>query len=85
MPMALAVARLCGPQLPQPLSIAAGKYCLILSVVASQISASTVFRVTPTLNGYADDILEICDALELSGDIIFVGHSVSCSIGYSCR
>ena len=33
------------------------------------------------LNGYADDILEICDALELTGDIIFVGHSVSCSIG----
>ncbi|KKO47231.1 sigma factor SigB regulation protein RsbQ [Arsukibacterium ikkense] len=33
------------------------------------------------LNGYAQDILDICDALELSKDIIFVGHSVSCSIG----
>lgn len=34
-----------------------------------------------SLNGYAEDILEICDALELTEDIIFVGHSVSCSIG----
>lgn len=33
------------------------------------------------LNGYADDLLEICDALSLTEDVIFVGHSVSCSIG----
>lgn len=32
------------------------------------------------LNGYADDILEICDALDLE-DVILVGHSVSCMIG----
>lgn len=32
------------------------------------------------LNGYAQDILEICNALNLK-DIIFVGHSVSCMIG----
>jgi sigma-B regulation protein RsbQ len=32
------------------------------------------------LQGFADDLLEICDALELR-DVIFVGHSVSCMIG----
>ncbi|WP_333608125.1 alpha/beta fold hydrolase [Arsukibacterium sp.] len=33
------------------------------------------------LSGYAQDVLDICDALGLSKDVIFVGHSVSCSIG----
>ena len=33
-----------------------------------------------TLEGYADDVLEICRALEMS-DAIFVGHSVSAMIG----
>lgn len=33
------------------------------------------------LEGYVQDLLEVCDALQLSGDITFVGHSVSCSIG----
>lgn len=33
------------------------------------------------LEGYALDIIEICDALNLK-DIIFVGHSVSCTIGW---
>jgi sigma-B regulation protein RsbQ len=32
------------------------------------------------LRGYAQDVLEICEALHLS-DIIYVGHSVSCVIG----
>ena len=32
------------------------------------------------LNGYAEDILEICDALELK-NVILVGHSVSSMIG----
>jgi sigma-B regulation protein RsbQ len=32
------------------------------------------------LNGYAKDVLEIIHALDL-GDVIFVGHSVSCMIG----
>jgi sigma-B regulation protein RsbQ len=32
------------------------------------------------LDGYAKDVLEICDALELE-DVIFVGHSVSSMIG----
>src|SRR5579864_3435096 len=33
-----------------------------------------------TLSGYADDVLEICRALDLD-DVIFVGHSVSSMIG----
>ncbi len=33
-----------------------------------------------SIEGYAEDILDICRALELR-DIIFVGHSVSCMIG----
>jgi len=33
-----------------------------------------------SLNGYANDIIEICDALELQ-NVIFIGHSVSCMIG----
>lgn len=33
------------------------------------------------LGGYARDILEICDALDLHEGVTFVGHSVSCSIG----
>jgi len=34
-----------------------------------------------SLQGYAQDILDVCDALSLSSGITFVGHSVSCSIG----
>jgi sigma-B regulation protein RsbQ len=33
-----------------------------------------------TLQGYASDVLEVCDALDLR-DVIFVGHSVSAMIG----
>lgn len=32
------------------------------------------------LEGYADDIIEICQALNLS-NVVLVGHSVSCTIG----
>ncbi|RAU17181.1 sigma factor SigB regulation protein RsbQ [Nitrincola tibetensis] len=39
------------------------------------------FNRYETLAGYAQDIIEICDALSINQDIIFVGHSVSCSIG----
>ncbi|MDQ6624449.1 MAG: alpha/beta hydrolase [Verrucomicrobiota bacterium] len=33
-----------------------------------------------SLDGYAQDVLDICEALDLR-DVIFVGHSVSCVIG----
>ena len=34
-----------------------------------------------SLNGYAQDLLDVCDALGLTSGITFVGHSVSCSVG----
>jgi sigma-B regulation protein RsbQ len=37
-------------------------------------------RKYSTLEGYADDVLEICRALDLS-DVIFVGHSVAAMMG----
>jgi len=33
------------------------------------------------LRGYAQDVLDICDALGLRDSVMFVGHSVSCSVG----
>lgn len=38
------------------------------------------FHKYNSLDGYANDILEICHALKLK-DVIFIGHSVSCMIG----
>jgi sigma-B regulation protein RsbQ len=37
-------------------------------------------RKYATLDGYASDVLEICQALDLD-DVVFVGHSVSAMIG----
>ena len=34
-----------------------------------------------SLAAYAQDVIDVCDALSLTGEVIFVGHSVSCSIG----
>src|SRR3954447_12960145 len=45
----------------------------------SDISSYNAERYS-TLNGYAQDILEICDDLRLN-DVILVCHSVSCMIG----
>lgn len=33
------------------------------------------------LQGYARDVIDVCEALDLTRDVIFIGHSVSCSIG----
>jgi sigma-B regulation protein RsbQ len=33
------------------------------------------------LSGYAQDVLDVCDALDLKSGVIFVAHSVSCSVG----
>ncbi len=33
------------------------------------------------LSGYVQDVLDVCDALNLKSGVTFVGHSVSCSIG----
>lgn len=46
----------------------------------SEIGAFDVTRYS-SLSGYAQDLLDVCDALELTQDVIFVGHSVSATIG----
>lgn len=38
------------------------------------------FNKYDSLEGYAQDVIEICDELEINS-VIFVGHSVSCMIG----
>jgi sigma-B regulation protein RsbQ len=45
----------------------------------SDLSAYRTERYS-TLDGYAQDVLEICSALDLT-DVVFVGHSVSSMIG----
>ena len=46
----------------------------------SDVSAFNIERYG-NLNGYAQDVLDICDALDLTQNVTFVGHSVSASIG----
>jgi sigma-B regulation protein RsbQ len=46
----------------------------------SELAAFDPLRYA-SLQGYVQDLLEVCDALGLSGGVTFVGHSVSCSIG----
>jgi len=61
----------------------ADEYRIVLfdHVGAGQSDLSAYDRHTyATLQGYADDILEICRDLELR-DVIFVGHSVSAMMG----
>ena len=45
----------------------------------SDLSAYSKSRYS-SLRGYADDVLDVCRALDLSG-VVFVGHSVSAMIG----
>ena len=45
----------------------------------SDLDAYDIARYS-SLSGYADDVVELCEALELS-DVVFVGHSVSATIG----
>ena len=46
----------------------------------SDLSAFDAKRYA-SLKGYAQDVIEVCDALQLTSGVTFVGHSVSCSIG----
>jgi sigma-B regulation protein RsbQ len=46
----------------------------------SQLSAFSAARYS-SLDGYAQDVLDVCDAQGLQSGVTFVGHSVSCSIG----
>ncbi len=42
--------------------------------------ASYDFQKYSSLDGYVNDVIEICDAMELK-KVIFIGHSVSCMVG----
>ena len=61
----------------------AGQHRIILfdhvGMGGSDLSAYDADRYS-SLHGYAQDVLEICDALDLR-DVVFVGHSVSAMIG----
>ena len=50
-----------------------------VGVGGSDLSAYDVHRYS-SLDGYASDVVEVCEALELT-DAVFVGHSVSSMIG----
>lgn len=61
-----------------------GKYRQVLfDYVGSGQSRLSDFSVDKysQLSGYAQDIIDVCDAMELTKNVIFVGHSVSCSAG----
>lgn len=60
-----------------------GNYQVVtFDYVGSGLSDKTAYSAErySSLSGYAQDVIEICDALELK-DIIYVGHSVSGMIG----
>lgn len=46
----------------------------------SDLSAFDPLRYA-SLEGYAQDVIEVCDALQLQRGVTFIGHSVSCSVG----
>ncbi len=56
---------------------------VLFDYVGSGKSDASFFDVErySQMQGYAQDILDVCDALDLHRDAIFVGHSVSCSAG----
>src|SRR5689334_6457997 len=55
---------------------------ILFDYVGSGKSDLTAYSATrySTLQGYAQDVLDVCGALDLT-DVIFVGHSVSSVIG----
>lgn len=62
----------------------AGEYTQVLfDYVGSGQSDMNAFdpQRYSSLQGYAQDLIDVCDALSLKSDVIFIGHSVSCSIG----
>lgn len=56
---------------------------VLFDYVGSGRSDRTAFdpRRYADLKGFAQDVIEVCDALGLKDGVTFVGHSVSCSIG----
>lgn len=65
-------------------AFAATHRLVLFDYVGSGGSDPTAFdpRRYAGLGGYAQDLIEVCDALGLHGDVTLVAHSVSCSIGW---
>ena len=79
-PTASAATRTCGASCGRRSPTTTGSCCSTTSAPAARTSARTTATATPRSSGYADDVLEICDELDLR-DVVFVGHSVSAMIG----
>ncbi len=56
---------------------------VLFDYVGSGTSLKSAFDESrySTLGGYVQDVLDVCDELELHSRVTFIGHSVSCSIG----
>ena len=56
---------------------------VLFDYVGSGKSNIAAFDTTKyaSLSGYVQDLLDVCDALDLRDGVTFVGHSVSCSVG----
>ena len=78
--MASAAIRTCGGSSRPPSRTSTGSCCSTTSAPASRTSSAYDRGKYDSLQGYADDVLEICRELDLER-VIFVGHSVSAMIG----
>ena len=60
-----------------------GQYRQVLFDYTGSGAVGAPFDATryASLDGYVQDLLDVCDALGLTEGVRFVGHSVSCSIG----
>lgn len=56
---------------------------VLFDYVGSGASEKNAFNTAKysTLPGYVHDLIEVCSALDIESNAIFIGHSVSCSIG----
>jgi len=56
---------------------------VLFDYVGSGTSELAAFRADKysTLAGYVEDLIEVCAASDIQSNAVFIGHSVSCSIG----
>jgi sigma-B regulation protein RsbQ len=73
----------CNQAMWHRITSAFGAYRQVLFDYTGSGSTDAPFdaRRYASLDGYVQDLLDVCDALGLSEGVRFVGHSVSCSIG----
>ena len=73
----------CNQAMWHRITSAFGEYRQVLFDYTGSGAAGAPFdaRRYASLDGYVQDLLDVCDALGLTEGVRFVGHSVSCSIG----